>query len=200
MARWRWGMAALLALAAVGSAGAAETHWLHIRVEEAGEPGSHVRVNVPLAMLETLAASAGEAGTEIGPLHGGSVKLGRTDMSTADLRRMWGAVRDAADMEFVTVEQNDETVRVAKDHGHLVMRVQSRDGGKQGAGDRVEAKIPLDVIDALLSGKEDQLQLAAALRALARHGSGDLVTVRDGGDRVRIWIDGRSTAGDEETE
>jgi hypothetical protein len=39
----------------------------------------------------------------------------------------------------------------------------------------------------LLSGEE--VDLTAAMQALAKRGSGELVTVRDRSDNVRVWID-----------
>jgi hypothetical protein len=53
-------------------------------------------------------------------------------------------------------------------------------------------KIPGAVVDALLSSPGEQLNLGAALKALARHGEGEIVTVTGDGETVRIWIDDNS--------
>ncbi len=45
------------------------------------------------------------------------------------------------------------------------------------------------MIDALLSGEEGTLNFEAAVEALADEGYGHLVSVRDGDDTVKIWID-----------
>jgi hypothetical protein len=45
------------------------------------------------------------------------------------------------------------------------------------------------VVDALLSAGEKELDLQAALMALAESGEGVLVVVEDGRSSVRIWID-----------
>jgi len=48
------------------------------------------------------------------------------------------------------------------------------------------------VVDALFAGDEDQIDLAGAIRALAEHGDGEMVTVTDGETRVRVWVDDRN--------
>jgi len=53
----------------------------------------------------------------------------------------------------------------------------------------VRVRFPLDVVDALLSGGENELDLIAALDALADHGGGDLVTVESDDESIRVWID-----------
>jgi hypothetical protein len=54
--------------------------------------------------------------------------------------------------------------------------------------------VPLKVVDALLSGtKNDELDVAAALRALSDAGDVLLVAVQDSNQRVRVWVDSRNT-------
>jgi hypothetical protein len=45
---------------------------------------------------------------------------------------------------------------------------------------------------ALLSGSGDRLNISAALKELARHGRGELLTVTGRQEKVRIWIDDES--------
>ncbi len=56
-------------------------------------------------------------------------------------------------------------------------------------GSNVDVKFPLAVVDALLSGPEGTFDFVAAIQALADYGPGELVTVRDGNETVRVWID-----------
>ena len=56
--------------------------------------------------------------------------------------------------------------------------------------------IPESVVDALLSGDEDEYQIAAALRVMARQGVGDLVQVESDDADIRVWIDGSRPAED----
>ena len=52
----------------------------------------------------------------------------------------------------------------------------------------VRVEIPVDVVDALLSGDGDRLNLVGALERLKER-RGDLVRIIDGDERVHIWID-----------
>ena len=157
--------------------------WLHVKVHEK-EGGARVSINLPVTAVEKMAAAL--------PADAQNVRIDGDQVKAADLRKMWEAVKDSPDAEFVTVEKDDEHVRVAKRGNYLVVRAVER-------GDRdsqVDVKIPATVIEALLSGTGDQLNLQAALQALARHGSGELVTVDGGGDSVRIWVDRASSSTD----
>jgi hypothetical protein len=104
------------------------------------------------------------------------------EFSREDLKTILAAVRDAQDGEYVTVEGIDEDVRVAKEGKHILVRVRD-------SHDDVDIKMPVAVLDALLAGEEDELDVLAAVTALADHGEGTLLTARDGDDTVRIWID-----------
>jgi hypothetical protein len=171
--------AAFLALAR--GAAAESDLWLHVKVDEKAG-GARVNINLPVAAVEKMAAAL--------PRDASNVRIEGDDVSAADLRKMWGAVKESPDADFVTVEEADKHVRVAKRGNFLVVRVVER-GDKDS---RVDVKIPTAVVEALLSGTGDQLNLQAAFQALARHGRGELVTVDDGGDSVRIWVDHHSSA------
>jgi hypothetical protein len=71
------------------------------------------------------------------------------------------------------------------------MNSHSSDKDKQ----EVQVRVPLSVVDALVAaskGSQD-LDIAAALRALALHGDTDLVSVKDGRQTVHIWLDSKNT-------
>ncbi len=53
----------------------------------------------------------------------------------------------------------------------------------------VDVKVPQAVVEALLSGEGDEIDLAAAIRALAARGEGELVTVDNKDAKVRVWVD-----------
>src|SRR5262249_25415806 len=123
--------------------------------------------------------------------HPGKVRVGDKDMDARELRRFWQAVKDSPDAEFVTVNAPDSKVRVAKSGGYLLIRA---DETKE-HGSRVDIKVPTQVIEALLSGGGDELDLKAGLEALARQGVGDLVTIEGDHDSVRMWVDHSPEAG-----
>ena len=70
----------------------------------------------------------------------------------------------------------------------LVIKVR----GDRGHPEKVDVKLPLPVVDALLSGPDDELNFVAAVRALKESGDGELVAVTDRSTVVRIWIDGKN--------
>ncbi len=178
--------AALLA----GAAAASETdgRWLHVRVKDRGNHGESVKVNLPISVLETMASSIEAEG-----MKDGRVQFADNDLSFDQIRSMWQAVRSSQDMEFVTVESGDETIRVAKSGGYLLAKIRGNEDGNK-SGETVDIKVPLDVVDALLSAPKGELNVKAALQILAAHDAGALVEVHDGDSDVRIWIDSRANA------
>jgi hypothetical protein len=111
-------------------------------------------------------------------------------MNGVDVRALLDAVRTAPDNEFVTVKDKDSDVRVAKSNGNIIVHVTDKKNKKQ----RVNVKVPLKVIDALFAtAKNDELDIAAALRALSDAGDVLLVTVQDSSQEVRVWVDSRNT-------
>ncbi|HET6372204.1 MAG TPA: hypothetical protein VFG76_02785 [Candidatus Polarisedimenticolia bacterium] len=189
MKRKGFWLAAVLALVTTASMAGMRDKWLHVRVEDGGS--KHVKVNLPISMLQDMASAIDFEKMEHGGFHDGKLRIDDSDMNGIDLRAMWEAVRKTDDAEFVTVQSDDATVRVAKDHGYLVMRVRRNSDDSDGPG-KVEARLPLDVVDALLSGEDNELNFHAALRALAEHDEGDLVMINDAKTTVRIWIDGEN--------
>jgi hypothetical protein len=181
----RIAMSGLLAaaLTLVSAAAAATGQWLHVAVDEHGPDGSNVRVNVPIDLVTKVLPLIRHE-----DLADGKVKLhlGQEEMSATDLRAIWEAVRSSRDGEYVTVDGPKDKVRVAK-RGEFLLVEAAETGEKT---EKVDVKIPVAVVDALFSGTEkDELNLTAAVEALARHGGGDFVTVESDDAHIRIWID-----------
>ncbi|PYQ15070.1 MAG: hypothetical protein DMH00_00025 [Acidobacteria bacterium] len=162
--------------------------WLHVRVEDGkGEEIERVHVNVPLSLAEAVIPAI-----QVDNLKNGKVRIDvhgeDGSFKDVDFRKILEALRDTRDGNFVTVEGSGDNVRVAKQGGYLVAKVRE---GKAG-GSKVDVKLPFEVVDALLSGGKDELNIAAAVRALGEHGDGVLVTVDDEKSKVRIWVDSRN--------
>lgn len=173
----------MMALASSATAAPPE-RYLHVNVQDPTNGGS-VNVNVPLSMAEKILPAINNQ-----QLHNGKVWIHNPDMNGVDLRAVLDAVRTAPDNEFVTVNNPDSDVRVAKRDGNIIVHAI----GKRNKQQTVDVTVPLKIVDALVSNmKNDELDVAAALRAL--NGAGDvlLVTVQDSGEKVRIWVDSRNT-------
>ena len=71
----------------------------------------------------------------------------------------------------------------------------TRHGFRAKDGQKMDVSVPMKVVDALLSTtKQNELDMAAAVRALSDAGDELLVTVQGASEHVRIWIDSRNTA------
>lgn len=162
----------------------APQRWLHVRLEKTGDKAEFVRVNIPLTLAEKVLPTVHARGLRQGKLR---IRVYAKDL---DLRTILEAVRDLGEGEFVTVDTNEETVRVAKEKGYLIARVHEKGRNKE----RVDVKVPMAVVEALLSGEEDELNLAAAIRVLDQHEGEVLVNVSNKNETVRIWMDARSTS------
>jgi hypothetical protein len=190
MSRWMLaGLAAALFGAAVLQAAGAD-QWIHIKVDSKDGDEERVRVNVPLSFAEKILPAI-----QADCLHNGKVRI-EGNMDGVDLHALMDAIRSTGDSEFVTVESKHEHVRVAKQGGYMLIRVRDEDSWSKKAGkaETVDVKVPLSVVEALLSGGKNELDLAAAVRALRAHGDTELVTVNDGEETVHIWVDSQNTS------
>jgi hypothetical protein len=173
--------------------------WIHVRVESKDDSGGTVRVNVPIEMAVKVLPAINH-----NQLHNGKIRLDNCHMDEVDLRALLDAVRTAKDGEYVTVQSNENDVRVAKNAGYLYIHVTDKNeehGAKKGstktlAGkeSRVEVKVPMKMVDALFSSGKDELDVVAALRALSASGDTELVSVKDDENTVHIWIDSKNVS------
>jgi hypothetical protein len=83
----------------------------------------------------------------------------------------------------VSVQDEDESVHVARAGSLVQIRVE-----KPGRAEQVHVDLPVALVDALLSGEGEELDLAAALSEVRRL-RGDIVRVKDDDSQVRVWID-----------
>ena len=176
--------AALVPIAAGRAAqGTQPDRWLHVRVDNQEAKGELVRINLPLSFAEKVLPTIKHK------LRNGKITVDQAN--GVDLRALLEAVRTTKDGEFITVQGTTGDVRVAKQGGYLLVHArENKDGSKK----RVEVRVPLTVVDALLSAGNNELDLVAGLRALGSQGDTELVTVKDEKSTVRIWLDSRSTS------
>ena len=169
---------ALTILLAMTASLASADRWLHVRVVENGSHGENVSVNIPLQLVEAILPSIQTDEFRHGRLH-----WQPEEIEGIDLHAVLKALRDAPDAEYVTVEGDDEKVRIAKEDGMLVIRAEEK------GGERVRVTLPLSIVDAMIGEDPHEIDLIAGLRALADYTEGDLVTVESDDTHVRIWID-----------
>ena len=156
--------------------------WLHVQVTGENDGAENVAVNLPLAAAEPLLALVPHR-----ILSDGQLSLGGRDVpvNVGAMRDLWRALTQVGDTEFVTVEGENETVRVARTGDQITVQVQERD---EDGSETVDVQLPILVVDALLSGDGDTLNVGAAVERLGEL-RGDIVRVREEERQVRIWID-----------
>jgi ribonuclease HI len=149
-------------------------------------PTTHelVRVNLPLSLAEKVIPAIHNE-----QLKNGKVQIGEFKANDVDVRAILDALKTAPEGEFVTVQQPDNDVRVAKEHGQLVVHVTDKHDKE-----KVDVTIPWEVAQALISETTDnQLNISAAIKALENIGDATLVTMVSNEESVRIWIDSSNT-------
>jgi|CZKC01.1.fsa_nt_gi hypothetical protein len=163
--------------------------WIHVRVDNSDDKGEMVRVNLPIALAEILVSSV-----DHDQLHHGHINIAHADINGVDLRAMLDAVRSAPDGEFVSVKNRDQDVHVSKQNGYLLVRVNDSNGMGNKDRKEVQVRVPIPVVDALLAASKgsNDLDVSAALRALATHGDTDLVNIKDGKQTVHVWLDSKN--------
>ncbi len=161
-----------------GSTATAGTPWIHVQVVEEGVDGEKVSINLPLSLIQVAIDVAPEDA-----LSQAQVQLEQHGLSVSDLRRLWNELRDAGQGEFVTVESNEERVRVLRRGDDIVVDVEEA----APEGKTVHIEVPVSVVDALLSGEGEELNLEQMVARLQDQ-RGEIVRVNEGESQIRIWI------------
>jgi hypothetical protein len=181
------------------AAAATPEKFIHVRVNDVSK-GEMVSVNLPLSLAEKVIPTIHN-----GNLHNGKVTIGNVDMQDVDVRALLAAVASSPDNEFVTVKEKDQEVRVAKSKGNFIIHVtdlnsdsdesnksDKSDKKYEKRGQKVDITIPISVVNALVPNEKQELDLVAAIHALSNASEALLVTVHDGTQEVRIWIDSQN--------
>jgi hypothetical protein len=151
--------------------------WIHIEITEKGE--NRVKVNLPLSLVEVALEVA-----EDEMLFDGALEFDNTELTVEDLRRMWQELRDAGDAEFIDVREDDEHARIYRKGDAIFIDVED-DRGRE----KVSLEIPVSVVDVLFEGEGETLNLRGALAELQKVTAGQIVTIHDGDESIRIWIE-----------
>jgi hypothetical protein len=170
--------------ASQSSTSASSERWLHVRVISTNAKGETVRVNVPLDLAEKVLPAI-----DHDRFHKGRVRIGCMDCDGVDVRTLFEAVRNSKDGEFVTVQSKDSDISVAKKEGLFLVHVHDKNKSKNS---QVEVKMPMKVVEALLSAGKDELDIVAGLHALPAQGDVELVSVKDDENTIRVWLDSKN--------
>lgn len=160
---------------------AASKQWLHVRIDNAKKGGENVRVNVPLSLAETVLGLVKEK-----DMSAGKIRIEDKNITVEDLRKIWDAVKAEGNAEFVTVQTQEMNLRVAIEGAYLLVRTDET------SASQVQVTLPTKVVDALLSGTENELDLLAAIRALQETESKEIVSIQDKETSVKVWIDDKN--------
>ena len=152
--------------------------WVHVEVTSDG--GTNMNLDLPLAAVTAMLALAPETIVQNGEFQFGS----SYQVPVAAIREMWRELRDVGDVEFVTTQYEGQDVRIARAGEIVLVNVSDSDGDDES----VRVEIPVPVVDALLSGNGDTLNIGAAIEELSML-RGELVRVIESDNNIRIWID-----------
>ncbi len=179
--------------------------WVHVDVS--GQ--TTMSLNLPLTAIEAVLAMAPEAIVD----GDGQLQLGgRREIPVTAIRAAWSQLRDAGDIEIADIRDGRQSVRVAREGETILVDVTGTgdgdDAGDEGDADEggaerdeggalgrgrgfvgeVQVRVPVSVVDALLSGAGETLDVRAAIQALSAL-RGEMVQVIHPEGRVRVWID-----------
>lgn len=181
MVRKVLGILAVVLMAAAAWAAPAE-RFLHVRVDDASNQRIHI--SMPLSVAAKVIPAI-----DHGTMQNGRIQMGSFEVNGVDVIQVLNAMKDAPDGEYVTIEQPGRIVRVAKQHGLLVVHLKSN----RDQGHSVDVSVPWAVAAALISGDPHELNVDAAVQALGKTSETAEVTVKSDRRTVSIWVDSEST-------
>ena len=176
-----WVCALLVGIAVTTAVAQEAQSWLHVQIEGGGDDEGNVAVNLPLQAVGAVMAMAPD---NIISSDGRLVVAEEHGLSVSDIRQAWQGIKDAGDAEFVTLREEERTVRVARAGDQIEVRVEGDD-------ETVRVDLPLALVDALLSGEGETLNVAAAIDQLSTL-RGDIVRVTEEERQIRVWVDNQS--------
>ena len=184
--------------------------WVH--VDMSGR--TTMSLNLPLAAIEAALAMAPEAIVD----RDGQLQLGgQREIPVTAIRAAWTQLRDVGDVEIANIQDGRQSVRIAREGDTIVVDVTGTDdddAGLEGDADEgdaehgdgdgddddaghgrargfvgeVQVRVPVSVVDALLSGAGETLDVRGAIQELSAL-RGEMVQVVHPEGRVRVWID-----------
>jgi hypothetical protein len=96
---------------------AQSSHWLHVKVETAGTKMEKVKINIPMALVETVLPMIEE-----NDLMKGKIRLSDLPMTVPQMREIWQTLKSEGDFELASVQDGDTDLRVFKEGDYLYVR------------------------------------------------------------------------------
>ena len=150
--------------------------WLRVEVNDQGGEHSKVKINLPLSLIEVVVDSIDkrEFMAEIENEH-----------PSLDIPKLWKQIRKLESDDFITVESENENVRVWKDKQFF--RINVRKDGEDDAN--VEVKLPLAIMDYLFESDSKELTFENLVEQLRGHLPLTVVQVKHADENVKIWLE-----------
>ena len=155
--------------------------WLHVEVKESKDDPETVKVNLPFSMVDVALKIAQDK--KLTKFNDGKLPLNSSELSIPDIKKLWTEFKKAGNADFVTVEKKSESVKISRDGNYLLIKISEQ---KQ---QKVDVRVPIDVVDALLSAPGEELDIKAALVAMQQKGSGEILSVIEKDTTIKIWVD-----------
>ncbi len=170
---------AFVLLLCLSSMPLAAAGWLHVRVET--DEQEQIRVNIPLSLVTTVLPIIERQAPREFSRHG--IRIENQEISVAELRQIWAELKSTGNYELATIISPDANVVVKLEDDYLKVDTDAS------SRERVQVRVPVRVVDALLAGTGEELNLTAALEALQAEPEQEFVSVDAEDAKVRVWID-----------
>ena len=157
--------------------------WIHVQIVGTDSADGNMALNLPLSAVSAVVSMA-----PVGIIdsEGRLMAAEENGVSVGDIRQMWRGIKDGGDVELVAMQQENRTVRVSRAGDQMEVRVDNAENDET-----VRIDLPVVVVDALLSGDGDTLNIPAAIEQLGQL-RGDVVRVTEAARQIRVWIDEQS--------
>ncbi|MEM7245656.1 MAG: hypothetical protein AAF533_09945 [Acidobacteriota bacterium] len=156
----------------------AKTPLLHVHVDDPNEDNK-VELSLPLSFASMALSMAGEAEIQAEINNAISEK-----MNLDEVRAAWTELKEM-EGDFLTIDQKDARVKAGIRGDALEVNVVEGSGKTE-----VDILLPTRLVDVLLSGGKNELNLRGVIAELQSGAITDVITVRqDGAEPVRIWVE-----------
>lgn len=152
----------------------AADRWLHMRVDDAD--GTRVSINLPFSIVEKAAPLI--------PVDAMRHPHMRCNGESIDSAAFRNAVRQTATTGTASYDEDGHHVVITRANGSISILANDIDGG-----DTVRVRLPASIVDPLVSGRGEEIDLRAAVIALVQQGAGDLMVADTDDTTVHVWID-----------